>query len=156
MTLTETIKAGFAELKTLLSAKPAEVGDAAAKLKDFETKFTSLSTDMEKLTLNCATGETTIKDLNAQVVKLTGEATAKDGEITSLKAAAKTAGEVAVDLVAATGLDAAQLPAAGRSAADKSAKPSLREQYLALSRTDAVAASKFYAENQANPLFWKS
>lgn len=149
-TLFDKIAAEFAKLKTFLtdSANKPDASATAAAIAGFQVKLDAFETGSKA-------SEKTISDLSATITTHVATIAARDGEITSLKAAAKTAGEQAVDLVAATGLDPANLPAAGAPGGGTPAKASLREQWLALTKTDSVKAAEFFASNSSKDDFWR-
>src|SRR5579859_3323480 len=124
---------GFAEkVEKSIDTAATSLAEALAKVAGLEAKVKTFEADI-------AAKDKMISESTASIADLNGKMAAKDKEIADLKAAAKTAGEQAVDIVAAAGLPADQLPAAkpGDAAAAVAGKtPSLREQYLALQRTD--------------------
>lgn len=98
--LTEQISAGFAELKSLFTARPVASADQTALIAGFESRLAGLQASAEKLTTDLAARDVTIA---AHVATIAGHAT----QISNLTA------EVATAKAAVTDFDAKVDAAAG-------------------------------------------
>jgi predicted nuclease with TOPRIM domain len=157
-TLWEKIEAKFAELTGQLKAQPGGAGDGGqqAILAQLRTELESGSEENATQATAITAKDGEIATLKAKVAELEGKITAKDGEITTLKAAAKTAGEQAADIVASTGVDPRELPAAKPGDGTQVAAKSLKQQYLDLQKQGKhQQAAQFYAEHSSKKEFWR-
>lgn len=161
-TLWEKISAEFTKLKEQLNSSAAKPTDNATAIAAFQVQLDNYKAESDGKDTTIATHTATIADLTGKVAAHVKTIEARDATITAntdvitkLKAAAKTAGQLAVDMLASCGIKAEDMPAAGKNESTQAAKPTLMEQYRVLLAKDSVAAAKFYAENSSHKDFWK-
>jgi len=150
MNLQEIIVSGFADLKLLLTSKASLEADLATAKQTIGT----LSTNLDAVTgqLSVAQGEVvghlaTITVLNGAAETHATALAAKDTEIATLKAGAKSAGEQAVALVAGQGLPAGAAPPVAASTKATTVAEFRAEYNRLLGTGKAREASEYWKAN---------
>lgn len=140
MTIIESITAGFAELKALLTSKSsldAELTKLKAELEQSQSQIKGYieASDNFKAKLEAATAQGSADAKN--IIDLTASLKAKDEEIATLKAEAKSSGRQAAEMLSNAGLPAGQLPAGNGNQPSKQEQiDGLRESLKTASATD--------------------
>ncbi len=160
MNLQEIIVSGFSDLKLLLTSKASIEADLATAKQTIGTLSTNLGAARAEFVVAQAqvvAHAATITAASDAAATHATDLAAKDAEIAALKAGAKSAGETAVNLVAAQGVPAGSLPATASAGgtAKKSVTEFRAEYNRLLSEGKAKEASEYWKAN-ADLVFPKS